>query len=214
MYISLHDPGELHVIALSVAQHPPYFCALFSLCPSFSFFFFNDTATTEIYTLSLHDALPISRTRPRARPGANPGGSAGQVHRSDCLHRRHSRLLRGGRGDPAGRPSSRDRLRALDRDQHLPTGGGPPVHLGRQVYGGPVPHVLLAGAGSAAPAAGPGGGYVRGVPGNFRGVVLLVATGCLTNLDAPGRIRTSDQQLRRLLLYPPELRAREDCSTT
>src|SRR5258707_7137364 len=27
-------------------------------CPSF-FFFFNDTATTEIYTLSLHDALPI-----------------------------------------------------------------------------------------------------------------------------------------------------------
>src|SRR5215204_7260682 len=27
----------------------------------FSFFFFNDPATTEIYTLSLHDALPISR---------------------------------------------------------------------------------------------------------------------------------------------------------
>src|SRR2546430_7597207 len=29
----------------------------------FLFFFFNDTATTEIYTLSLHDALPISRGR-------------------------------------------------------------------------------------------------------------------------------------------------------
>src|SRR5882762_11805311 len=29
----------------------------------FCFFFFNDTATTEIYTLSLHDALPISPTR-------------------------------------------------------------------------------------------------------------------------------------------------------
>src|SRR3712207_7662963 len=29
----------------------------------FSFFFFNDTATTEIYTLSLHDALPISMER-------------------------------------------------------------------------------------------------------------------------------------------------------
>src|SRR2546430_4396076 len=29
--------------------------------PVFTFFFFNDTATTEIYTLSLHDALPISR---------------------------------------------------------------------------------------------------------------------------------------------------------
>src|SRR5256885_7962619 len=31
------------------------------------FFFFNDTATTEIYTLSLHDALPISTARFRAR---------------------------------------------------------------------------------------------------------------------------------------------------
>src|SRR2546430_3813965 len=30
------------------------------LLPPFFFFFFNDTATTEIYTLSLHDALPIS----------------------------------------------------------------------------------------------------------------------------------------------------------
>src|SRR3712207_8430323 len=31
------------------------------------FFFFNDTATTEIYTLSLHDALPILRASPRRR---------------------------------------------------------------------------------------------------------------------------------------------------
>src|SRR5256885_5248501 len=30
---------------------------------SYGFFFFNDTATTEIYTLSLHDALPICRRR-------------------------------------------------------------------------------------------------------------------------------------------------------
>src|SRR2546422_6072556 len=36
------------------------------------FFFFNDTATTEIYTLSLHDALPISPTHwpPRAVMGS------------------------------------------------------------------------------------------------------------------------------------------------
>src|SRR5205807_8579463 len=35
-------------------------------CFSYSpFFFFNDTAPTEIYTLSLHDALPISWTPPR-----------------------------------------------------------------------------------------------------------------------------------------------------
>src|SRR2546430_12554999 len=32
----------------------------------FSFFFFNDTATTEIYTLSLHDALPIFHAAHRA----------------------------------------------------------------------------------------------------------------------------------------------------
>src|SRR6266478_9575854 len=40
----------------------------FPLSSTFSFFFFfNDTATTEIYTLSLHDALPILRRRwPRA----------------------------------------------------------------------------------------------------------------------------------------------------
>src|SRR2546430_15174841 len=41
---SLHDPAP-----------PP--------SVSFCFFFFNDTATTEIYTLSLHDALPISPCR-------------------------------------------------------------------------------------------------------------------------------------------------------
>src|SRR6266496_6482999 len=34
-----------------------------SLPHSSSFFFFNDTATTEIYTLSLHDALPIADAR-------------------------------------------------------------------------------------------------------------------------------------------------------
>src|SRR3712207_9056271 len=43
----------------------------------FYFFFFNDTATTEIYTLSLHDALPIcSRrqcwTRKPVEPGPRP----------------------------------------------------------------------------------------------------------------------------------------------
>src|SRR2546429_7077283 len=32
------------------------------------FFFFNDTATTEIYTLSLHDALPISNSSRRRSP--------------------------------------------------------------------------------------------------------------------------------------------------
>src|SRR6266581_7056483 len=57
----------------------------------FFFFFFNDTATTEIYTLSLHDALPISSwpAPPVARRGpADPGGTAGSLrpagsHRQD-----------------------------------------------------------------------------------------------------------------------------------
>src|SRR5215813_7640522 len=42
----------------------------------FSFFFFNDTATTEIYTLSLHDALPISPARNPWNPRHHPGGSS------------------------------------------------------------------------------------------------------------------------------------------
>src|SRR5438445_13471549 len=37
-----------------------------------SFFFFNDTATTEIYTLSLHDALPISLRHGARRAAARP----------------------------------------------------------------------------------------------------------------------------------------------
>src|SRR2546425_10271706 len=37
----------------------------------FSFFFFNDTATTEIYTLSLHDALPIYGGRERGERRRN-----------------------------------------------------------------------------------------------------------------------------------------------
>src|SRR5947207_15355282 len=46
------------------------------VCPIPFFFFFNDTATTEIYTLSLHDALPISTPRvPRSRASTPPGCS-------------------------------------------------------------------------------------------------------------------------------------------
>src|SRR5690349_23989482 len=65
------------------------------------FFFFNDTATTEIYTLSLHDALPIwveVGHRALHHPGAlhhlgqeHPAG-AEQV--ADDLHAVHQRALR------------------------------------------------------------------------------------------------------------------------
>src|SRR6266571_9388119 len=51
-------------------------------CSSLFFFFFNDTATTEIYTLSLHDALPISgRSSPRCPDGRS--GSRGTAPRSE-----------------------------------------------------------------------------------------------------------------------------------
>src|SRR3712207_9076397 len=58
------------------------------------FFFFNDTATTEIYTLSLHDALPIS------------GARAGRCRGARSAYHEHSC---GARGDGRLRPRRRDR---------------------------------------------------------------------------------------------------------
>src|SRR5260370_39070133 len=45
--------------------------------PIFIFFFFNDTATTEIYTLSLHDALPIYGGSDSCRTYRCTGGDRG-----------------------------------------------------------------------------------------------------------------------------------------
>src|SRR3990172_6772848 len=64
----------------------------------FLFFFFNDTATTEIYPLSLHDALPISASPPRGRrpaacrsrprPCTRAGcAQIGRAHRLNSTHR-------------------------------------------------------------------------------------------------------------------------------
>src|SRR2546430_16073911 len=67
------------------------FTSEFQLLGLFFFFFFNDTATTEIYTLSLHDALPISRNlcQPngladgnRSGRGAKPA-APGSISRSE-----------------------------------------------------------------------------------------------------------------------------------
>src|SRR5258705_9547672 len=65
--------------------------SLRSLCSAYFsfFFFFNDTATTEIYTLSLHDALPISSDVRLARPmkiavdcgNGVAGATAGELYR-------------------------------------------------------------------------------------------------------------------------------------
>src|SRR2546430_9446572 len=58
----------------------------------FSFFFFNDPATTEIYTLSLHDALPISRAA-LSRPSASLRVGHWSSPAGSCFH--HSTFLRG-----------------------------------------------------------------------------------------------------------------------
>src|SRR2546426_3394109 len=65
----------------------------------FFFFFFNDTATTEIYTLSLHDALPIS-------PGGRRGWTA-------PTRRQRS---------PSARPYSRRSSRVTDSSRTAPCG--------------------------------------------------------------------------------------------
>src|SRR6266849_6535296 len=53
-----------------------------------NFFFFNDTATTEIYTLSLHDALPISTPSSGVRCARNRS----RPWRGGCEDRKSTRL--------------------------------------------------------------------------------------------------------------------------
>src|SRR3712207_7554325 len=48
---------------MTMCTHTAYVSHSYAIC-----FFFNDTATTEIYTLSLHDALPISVTQYSMKP--------------------------------------------------------------------------------------------------------------------------------------------------
>src|SRR5258707_5281412 len=88
-----------------------YICNYTYLLPfSFFFFFFNDTATTEIYTLSLHDALPISPASgtviqlvveleprrgepvPPHRPGPVRSGGTGSDRKSTRLNSSHANI--------------------------------------------------------------------------------------------------------------------------
>src|SRR5256885_12225998 len=57
----------------------------------FVVFFFNDTATTEIYTLSLHDALPISTSMVEVAPVA-PGPLAVALDWPNWVDRKSTRL--------------------------------------------------------------------------------------------------------------------------
>src|SRR3712207_9494815 len=57
------------------------------MCSQYVYFFFNDTATTEIYTLSLHDALPISSGWSAAMPiHDEPGANVRPPASRPCPH--------------------------------------------------------------------------------------------------------------------------------
>src|SRR2546422_4640791 len=76
------------------------------LC-SFFFFFFNDTATTEIYTLSLHDALPISL----------PIGRFPRRH--DALPHGRANYRQGAGDENRGEPGQRDAERLEEHTSEL-----------------------------------------------------------------------------------------------
>src|SRR5258708_30280654 len=79
-----------------------------------TFFFFNDTATTEIYTLSLHDALPISAADHRLAARVVPGRlhhHAGHRHPS-AAHRRSRRV-------PVASMRSEEHTSELQSPDHL-----------------------------------------------------------------------------------------------
>src|SRR3712207_9515247 len=78
-------------------------------CISTYIFFFNDTATTEIYTLSLHDALPIYRRTAASYPLPAPRRGCPEHHRELVRHsalRDHWRRV-GERGFHVDRKSTR-----------------------------------------------------------------------------------------------------------
>src|SRR3712207_7471599 len=83
----------------------------------FVVFFFNDTATTEIYTLSLHDALPICTTTDRSLtvpPSADPPAGSVQVvcHVGTAAHRPLRRV-------PQCVPRSEEHTSELQSRQYL-----------------------------------------------------------------------------------------------
>src|SRR5260221_1602456 len=109
-----------------------YLCVL--QCTSatvYFFFFFNDTATTEIYTLSLHDALPIARNAPpvcsprKHRLGdrwqANPSAPDGR-DQSRCVADVHCFSACSHRSSPTGslaRPPTAPRALPLPHSLHV-----------------------------------------------------------------------------------------------
>src|SRR3989442_15790365 len=126
-----------------------------------SLFFFNDTATTEIYTLSLHDALPIypsgdrspqgSRVSPRQQGRDARAGAPALRRPAQALQR----VLRRRRLDRAPLPAAGRSRHAL-RDH-----GRRPVHRGWNRYG-TGSRYAEAGSGSERPAGELSAGTAQG----------------------------------------------------
>src|SRR2546430_15938993 len=96
-------------------------------------FFFNDTATTEIYTLSLHDALPISHHDGRQERASRARRRAVPEEEARAQGDRET-ALRGGREAQLGRdPSQLERIVSVAHDCPLRRGPQrPPVRGGRE----------------------------------------------------------------------------------
>src|SRR2546426_5149139 len=107
----------------------------------FFFFFFNDTATTEIYTLSLHDALPISlpsradRGLPLGRFAGQPGGRLQNPRRAPQGHAGSRRAHLGADDRPEIRPGARRALRHARLQERARAARRDRGQLGRQAAG-------------------------------------------------------------------------------
>src|SRR3989454_10653124 len=119
----------------------------------YPFFFFNDTATTEIYTLSLHDALPILAGRRLQRPRVPQEPDAQRVQtdrrpaqaatRPDPEPRERGegsdglRAVHAGGGDPGAQSGGAgERERPGGRQAHQPGRGRPVLGAAAAVGGG------------------------------------------------------------------------------
>src|SRR5258708_28448114 len=111
------------------------------------FFFFNDTATTEIYTLSLHDALPIS-----AKPvlfhekvssvKAAPLLPVQHLPHFACQRLRRERLLEDGES-PFEHPMAHDGVAPVAREIHDPHRGPLRPQTPRALAAAHLPHAAI-----------------------------------------------------------------------
>src|SRR2546422_1764279 len=168
------------------------------------FFFFNDTATTEIYTLSLHDALPISvrprRDFQRSVPGGAGHGGARRGTRGGVLlagspgplARRHAapRARRHGRGTPRRAA----RVSRLQPRAQRGARGGDPRHADPPPAARPDPRRVRAVAGDRGQDRGPararsdGAAHGLRAPRTRRAVRIFV--------EAPARLHFGVLDLR------------------